>query len=480
MSFNEQAYLAANKDVADAVARGELKSGAEHYEKYGKSEGRGSGPAPDIDRLYAELEQGYQQTPEEAQQALWRSEGYGSREANQRAMAESLAKKGVYSLTDLRLQPRVIEEAGTFYVKADGSVVKVEDGGEVNRERPATAQEMAALREDPEYQKALAQVQNDRLGETTMASFEASVPTGQYTGSLINSRTGEVIDDNKDNSPLQQGFYIDKTSAGKGKTHFNLYPQMHRDEQGQVSGFSLLPGTEYRPTGFNKFMQDFGPMIGAAGLVLGLPGAAGTFGAGAGVASAALKGINALGAFNSGNTLGGIASLAGMVPGINYGFGLDMSPGTLSTAKTIGSAANFGQALQNKDYLGAISQMSGGLPGSISGVSTDRAMQGLGALGAAQRGDYLGATLGGLGAAGQTTLPGTDVDLRDAGSALNVYRAVDRGRPMDAFQEIVRSQRRRGPQDRVELAQGGRVPNLQEYMQQPMAGAQRGLSALGA
>lgn len=38
--FNEQAYLAANKDVADAVARGDFKSGADHYNTYGSYEGR--------------------------------------------------------------------------------------------------------------------------------------------------------------------------------------------------------------------------------------------------------------------------------------------------------------------------------------------------------------------------------------------------------------------------------------------------------
>lgn len=38
--FNEAAYLAANPDVADAVRRGELRSGFEHYRLYGLAEGR--------------------------------------------------------------------------------------------------------------------------------------------------------------------------------------------------------------------------------------------------------------------------------------------------------------------------------------------------------------------------------------------------------------------------------------------------------
>ena len=38
--FNEVEYLAANPDVAAAVKEGKICSGREHYEKYGKSEGR--------------------------------------------------------------------------------------------------------------------------------------------------------------------------------------------------------------------------------------------------------------------------------------------------------------------------------------------------------------------------------------------------------------------------------------------------------
>lgn len=38
--FNEAEYLAVNPDVAAAVKEGNFPSGREHYEKYGKGEGR--------------------------------------------------------------------------------------------------------------------------------------------------------------------------------------------------------------------------------------------------------------------------------------------------------------------------------------------------------------------------------------------------------------------------------------------------------
>lgn len=40
LTFNEIEYLAANPDVAEAVKVGHFRSGREHYEKYGKKEGR--------------------------------------------------------------------------------------------------------------------------------------------------------------------------------------------------------------------------------------------------------------------------------------------------------------------------------------------------------------------------------------------------------------------------------------------------------
>lgn len=40
MEFSESEYLAANPDVAQAVARSDFKSGLHHYELYGRKEGR--------------------------------------------------------------------------------------------------------------------------------------------------------------------------------------------------------------------------------------------------------------------------------------------------------------------------------------------------------------------------------------------------------------------------------------------------------
>ena len=45
MAFDESAYLAANPDVAAAVAAGAFSSGSEHYAQYGASEGRDAGGA---------------------------------------------------------------------------------------------------------------------------------------------------------------------------------------------------------------------------------------------------------------------------------------------------------------------------------------------------------------------------------------------------------------------------------------------------
>lgn len=47
-NFDEQAYLAANPDVAGAVARGEVGSGREHYDKIGNTEGRNETLTTDV------------------------------------------------------------------------------------------------------------------------------------------------------------------------------------------------------------------------------------------------------------------------------------------------------------------------------------------------------------------------------------------------------------------------------------------------
>ena len=40
--FDEEAYLAANLDVASCVAKGVFSSGLDHFKKHGKREGRKS------------------------------------------------------------------------------------------------------------------------------------------------------------------------------------------------------------------------------------------------------------------------------------------------------------------------------------------------------------------------------------------------------------------------------------------------------
>ena len=42
--FDEKAYLAANQDVSDAVARGSLQSGLAHFRRFGRHEQRPGSP----------------------------------------------------------------------------------------------------------------------------------------------------------------------------------------------------------------------------------------------------------------------------------------------------------------------------------------------------------------------------------------------------------------------------------------------------
>jgi SAM-dependent methyltransferase len=52
IDFNEFAYLRTHRDVKDAVARGEFASGWEHFEKFGRSEGRIANRFLTVDRLH--------------------------------------------------------------------------------------------------------------------------------------------------------------------------------------------------------------------------------------------------------------------------------------------------------------------------------------------------------------------------------------------------------------------------------------------
>lgn len=63
--FDEEAYLAANPDVAAAVSSGQFESGRAHYEAYGKQEGRALGVRAKI---------GTAESPEQRAVERWRAE----------------------------------------------------------------------------------------------------------------------------------------------------------------------------------------------------------------------------------------------------------------------------------------------------------------------------------------------------------------------------------------------------------------------
>jgi hypothetical protein len=486
-TFDEQAYLAANPDVAAAVAKGTYKSGYDHYKDAGAFENRALDPSgrtdptarwrygdvhwtKDIDpegaqRLYDEIVGITGRLPEDTQKQLWSSPGFGMRDKNMQAMVGDLYRKGVRSLSDLQVDARPIMEQTGLVVRADGSAAKLDDRGEYTQEVPLTPAEFDALKSTPEYQKALEQIRSDRLGEMGgRAQVTASLPTGKQTGNLINRHTGEIVSAKNRGETLEKGFGISRTAAGKGKTNFMLFPVPVQGPDGQTT-YQFVPGTTNTATGLNKFMQDFGPVIGAASLLMGLPGVAAGMGTAGTVANIGLRGLTAANAFNNGANLAGIASLAGMAPGLNAVGNLGLSADTLNTIKNVGTVANIGQAVQDKNpyaALGGAANLAG--IRELGGVDVN---QGLGALSALDRGDNLAALLSGLGAAGQQTIPGTSVETRDASDALNVYRNVRSGDPramLRGLSALNRDDEPRGPQAAVKRAAGGRIPPLSKYM----------------
>jgi hypothetical protein len=542
--FDEQAYLAANPDVAAAVAAGQLKSGEEHYGRYGISENRALdqqgttdplarwkygdqhwtsvSDAQAADNLYNEIAgitgRIEQYDPKTANQ-LWRSEGFGSRDRNMQAMVGDLQRYGVNSLSDLKVEERDITKQANFRMGADGRLVIEEERGDSMTTRPATAQELEALKSRPEYAEALAQFKKENSRQRHWdddfngVNFTAALPTGQKTGSLINARTGAVIDDNKYNRPLEQGFYIGKTAAGKGKTHFNLYPVATQTPEGGTQ-YNFIPGTENRATGLKKFMQDWGTVIAVGSLFLGMPGVAAGMGTAGTVAQVGLGTLNAANAFDQGNVLGGIASLAGVAPGVNAVGNLGMSANTLSNINTVGQAANLGQAVQDKNWLGVVGQGAqmaginsvGSVPvgatldtvGAVrdknvlglldagtraTGTQTDpirRSIHGLAALDAARRGNYLGAAFHGADAAGIKNIPGTEVPMKRARQGAGVYNSlVKKDDPIAAFEQLVEMS---GPQQSIRRASGGVVPDLSQYMRTLPNGSRtdklRGIAAI--
>jgi hypothetical protein len=429
-------------------------------------------------RLYDELMGVTGRLPEEVRGQLWRSEGFGSQEKNLQALVGDLQRKGVMSLSDLKVDARPIMEAANIQVDARGNVrvfdqTSVEGGGEWRGASPEVA---ARIKQAPEYAKLVEQAQaaaaekssrpaigRDAVRERnqpTYAEGAVSLDTGKKTGSLINARTGEVIDDNKDNSPLEQGFFIGKTSAGKGKTHFNLFPVAQQLPDGSTS-YQFIPGTEYRATGFNKFMQDFGPIIGVASLALGMPGVAAGMGTAGQVASLGLRGLTVGNAINNKDWLGAVAGAAGMVPGVNQIGNLGLAKDTLSTIGTIGKTAQIGRAVQGGDIIGALSaaaampQVSKYLPSEIGGVPLSQINKGIGTLSAAQRGDYLGAVLSALEASGEKTVPGTDISTEDARKTLGTINTVTGGALIDKQQSAGGSQSGATMQSASGMGSGG-------------------------
>lgn len=68
-AFNEAAYLAANPDVAAAVAGGAFPSGRAHYEQYGIAEGRSGAGAPGVAPLTADQQAAIERTRQIADQS---------------------------------------------------------------------------------------------------------------------------------------------------------------------------------------------------------------------------------------------------------------------------------------------------------------------------------------------------------------------------------------------------------------------------
>jgi hypothetical protein len=407
-TFDEQAYLAANPDVAAAVAKGTYKTGYDHYKDTGVWENRALDPSgrtdptarwrygdvhwtKDIDpegaqRLYDEIAGITGRLPGELQQQLWSSPGFGMRDKNMQAMVGDLYRKGVRSLSDLTVDARPIMESVGVRVGSNGNVqvydqTSVEGGGEWRDAAPEVA---ARIKQAPEYVELVeraqageednARVRNLRLGKDSYtrgpvyAEGAVSLDTGKQTGNLINRHTGEIVSAKHHGETLDEGFGISHTAAGKGKTNFMLFPVPVQGPDGQTT-YQFVPGTTNTATGLNKFMQDWGPALGVASMFLGMPGVAAGMGTAGTVAQVGLGTLNAANAFNQGNVLGGIASLAGAggVGAANLG----ASASTMNTIKNIGLAAQAGQAIQNKDVLGLAGAGLGYLGGQVNSGAND-------------------------------------------------------------------------------------------------------------
>jgi hypothetical protein len=326
------------------------------------------------DILYQQMEQIYGSLAPKAQQGLWKSEGHGSREANTRALVNSLAGKGVADLRDLKVEKVPLQASVKFRVRGDGTILTMphtgSGGGAAGKGGPMTGPNVAKIKQTQAYKDAFAaakkqnkmvasgrSVSNKSMSFGTSSGVTASIPTGDFGGKLINTKTGDVVADTG-RLPLSHGFRIDTTSAGKGKTHFQLYPADVKGPDGQTQTL-FVPGTVNEATGLNKFMQDWGGAIGLASMFLGMPGFAAALGTAGTVAATTVGGLQMANAINNKDLAGAVIAATGMAPGINQIAGLGMSADTLGTIKTVGDTARLGQAIENKDIAGAIQATAG-------------------------------------------------------------------------------------------------------------------------
>jgi hypothetical protein len=169
-----------------------------------------------------------------------------------------------------------------------------------------------------------------------------------------------------------------------------------------------------------------------------------------------------------------------MAPGVNQLGNLGLSADTLQNISTAGKAARFGQAVQDKNVMGALST-GANLAGvtDVAGVPTRQGLQGLQALDDLANKRYLEAAVGGLRATDTKTLPGTDVPVDRAIGGANLYNAIRSKRPDEVLLSALDLAE---PQSAIRRASGGVVPDLSQYMRTLPNGSRtdklRGIAAI--